>query len=90
MIEIVVCVLVNLEFFFVKDVEIIEKDGGWVWVVCGVVFCDLFVVLGMYYIVGVLYVVLFDYFKELKVKIGIKIWFICGLLLLVGVSGLFY
>lgn len=70
--EIVDCELVNFEFFLVKDVEIIEKDVGWVWVVCGVVFCDLFVVLGMYYIVGVLYVVLLDYFKDLKVNIGIK------------------
>lgn len=59
-----------IKFFFVEDVNYIEKDGRWVWVVCVVVFCDLFVVMGMYYFVGVLYVVLFDYFKELKVKIG--------------------
>lgn len=51
-----------------KDADIKEKDGRWAWVVCGAAFCDLFVVLGMHYSVGVLYAALLDNFKESKAK----------------------
>ena len=53
-----------------KDAENTEKDGCWAWVVCGAAFCDLFVVLGMHYTVGVLYAALLDHFKESKSKTG--------------------
>ena len=53
-----------------KDADITEKDGRWAWVVCGAAFCDLFVVLGMHYSVGVLYAALLDNFKESKAKTG--------------------
>lgn len=66
--EIAACAPVNSEFPSAKDAEITEKDGGWAWVVCGAAFCDLFVVLGMHYTVGVLYAALLDHFKESKAK----------------------
>lgn len=53
-----------------KDAENTEKDGCWAWVVCGAAFCDLFIVLGMHYTVGVLYAALLDHFKESKSKTG--------------------
>lgn len=87
--EIAACAPVNSEFPSAKDAEITEKDGGWAWVVCGAAFCDLFVVLGMHYTVGVLYAALLDHFKESKAKTGTKIRLVCGLLLSAGVSGLF-
>ena len=61
------------EFPSAKDAENTEKDGHWAWVVCGAAFCDLFVVLGMHYSVGVLYAALLDHFKESKAKTGINI-----------------
>ena len=61
---------VNTEFPSAEDAEITEKDGCWAWVVCGAAFCDLFVVLGMHYTVGVLYAALLDHFKESKAKTG--------------------
>ncbi|XP_031559590.1 monocarboxylate transporter 12-like [Actinia tenebrosa] len=42
------------------------KDGGWAWVICSAAFCDLFVVLGIQYTFGVIYVALLDHFKESK------------------------
>jgi len=57
-----------IKFPSAKDAENTEKDGGWAWVVCGAAFCDLFVVLGMHYTVGVLYAALLDHFKESKAK----------------------
>lgn len=65
--ETAACAPVNSEFPSAKDAEITEKDGRWAWVVCGAAFCDLFVVLGMHYTVGVLYAALLDHFKESKV-----------------------
>lgn len=60
----------NSEFPSAKDAENTEKDVGWAWVVCGAAFCDLFVVLGMHYTVGVLYAALLDHFKESKANTG--------------------
>lgn len=57
-------------FPFAKDAENTEKDGCWAWVICGAAFCDLFIVLGMHYTVGVLYAALLDHFKESKSKTG--------------------
>ena len=84
--ETAACAPVNSEFPSAKDAEITEKDGRWAWVVCGAAFCDLFVVLGMHYTVGVLYAALLDHFKESKAKTGTKIHVICGLLLSTVVS----
>jgi len=64
--EIIECEPTNSEFPSAKDAEVTEKDVGWAWVVCGAAFCDLFVVLGMHYTVGVLYAALLDHFKESK------------------------
>lgn len=61
-----------IKFPSAKDAENTEKDGGWAWIVCGAAFCDLFVVLGMHYTVGVLYAALLDHFKESKAKTGKK------------------
>ena len=65
------------EFPSAKDAENTEKDGGWAWVVCGAAFCDLFVVLGMHYTVGVLYAALLDHFKESKAKTGMSTYLVC-------------
>lgn len=70
--EIVDCEPANSEFPSAKDAEITEKDVGWAWVVCGAAFCDLFVVLGMHYTVGVLYAALLDHFKDSKANTGTK------------------
>jgi len=70
--EIIDCEPTNSEFPSAKDAEITEKDFGWAWVVCGAAFCDLFVVLGMHYTVGVLYAALLDHFKESKANTGTK------------------
>lgn len=56
------------KFPFAEDANYTEKDGRWAWVVCAAAFCDLFVVMGMHYSVGVLYAALLDHFKESKVK----------------------
>ena len=58
------------KFPFAEDAHYTEKDGRWAWVVCAAAFCDLFVVMGMHYSVGVLYAALLDHFKESKVKTG--------------------
>ena len=71
----------NTEFPSAKDAEITEKDVGWAWIVCGAAFCDLFVVLGIHYTVGVLYAALLDQFKESKAKTGTNcnVHVLCGL-----------
>lgn len=56
------------EFPSVEDAINTEKDGCWAWIVCAAAFCDLFVVLGMHYSVGVLYAALLDHFRESKAK----------------------
>lgn len=58
------------EFPSVEDASNTEKDGCWAWIVCAAAFCDLFVVLGMHYSVGVLYAALLDHFRESKAKTG--------------------
>lgn len=58
------------EFPSVEDAINTEKDGCWAWIVCAAAFCDLFVVLGMHYSVGVLYAALLDHFRESKAKTG--------------------
>lgn len=48
------------------------KDGGWAWVICSAAFCDIFVVLGIQYTFGVLFVALLEHFKESKSETGMK------------------
>ena len=59
-----------LEFHSAEDAKTTRKDSGWAWVVCGAAFCDLFVVLGMHYSVGVLYAALLDHFRQSKANTG--------------------
>jgi len=46
------------------------KDGRWAWVICGAAFCDIFIVLGIQYTFGVLFVALLDHFGESKSSTG--------------------
>jgi hypothetical protein len=47
------------------------KDRGWAWVICAAAFCDIFIVLGIQYTFGVLFVALLDHFGESKSDTGI-------------------